>query len=89
MSLSPLRNQWSALTSPRVQKSIDEEFVKESRLESLGDIPLEEFGGANAKLDADKTPYDTESEIKVIKRFQSTQTDDEDQITFLGPVYDD
>nr|GFD16171.1 hypothetical protein [Tanacetum cinerariifolium] len=29
------------------------------------------------------------SEIKVIKRFQPTQMDDEDQITFLGTEYDD
>ncbi|GKF91815.1 hypothetical protein Tco_0275516, partial [Tanacetum coccineum] len=47
-----------------VQKLIDEEFVKESGLKSVRDIPLEEFGGADAKLDADESPYDTESEIK-------------------------
>ncbi|GJU05641.1 hypothetical protein Tco_1122071 [Tanacetum coccineum] len=57
-------NESQPAKEPMVQKSIDEEFVKESGLESLGDIPLEEFGGANAKLDADKSPYDTESEIK-------------------------
>ncbi|GJW13125.1 retrovirus-related pol polyprotein from transposon TNT 1-94 [Tanacetum coccineum] len=52
-------------------------------------IPLEEFGRADAKLDADESPYDTEFEIKVVKKFQPPQTDDEDQITFLGPVYDE
>ncbi|GKD69898.1 retrovirus-related pol polyprotein from transposon TNT 1-94 [Tanacetum coccineum] len=71
-----------------VQKSIDKEFVKESEIESLGIIPLEEFGRADAKLDADESPYDTEFEIKVVKKFQPPQTDDEDQITFLGPAAD-
>ncbi|GJT45616.1 hypothetical protein Tco_0954331 [Tanacetum coccineum] len=32
--------------------------------------------------------YDTEFEIKVVKRFQPPQSNDEDQITFLGLVYD-
>ncbi|GJT47291.1 retrovirus-related pol polyprotein from transposon TNT 1-94 [Tanacetum coccineum] len=40
-----------SLSRTTVQKSIDEEFVKESGLESLGYIPLEEFGRADAELD--------------------------------------
>ncbi|GJU51691.1 hypothetical protein Tco_1221246 [Tanacetum coccineum] len=33
-----------------------------------------------------ESPYDTESEIKIIKRFQPRQPDDDAQITFLGTV---
>ncbi|GJZ07161.1 retrovirus-related pol polyprotein from transposon TNT 1-94 [Tanacetum coccineum] len=62
----------SQLAGEPVQKSIDKEFVKESEIESLGIIPLEEFGRADAKLDADESPYDTEFEIKVVKKFQPT-----------------
>ncbi|GJZ48066.1 hypothetical protein Tco_0601898 [Tanacetum coccineum] len=36
-----------------------------------------------------ESPYDTESKIKVVKRFQPPLTDDEDHITFLGLVYDE
>nr|GEV01961.1 hypothetical protein [Tanacetum cinerariifolium] len=36
-----------------------------------------------------ESPYDIESEIKVIKRFQLTQMNDQDLIIFFGPVYDD
>ncbi|GJZ54755.1 hypothetical protein Tco_0609948 [Tanacetum coccineum] len=36
-----------------------------------------------------ESPYDTESEIKVIKRFQPTQMDDDDQIILLGTEHDD
>ncbi|GJS65564.1 hypothetical protein Tco_0680128 [Tanacetum coccineum] len=35
-----------------------------------------------------KSPYDIESEIRVVKRFQPPQMEDEDHITFLGPVDD-
>ncbi|GJU25962.1 hypothetical protein Tco_1164583 [Tanacetum coccineum] len=31
-----------------------------------------------------ESPFDTESEIKIIKRFQLSQPDDDTQITFLG-----
>ncbi|GKC42230.1 hypothetical protein Tco_1059952 [Tanacetum coccineum] len=36
----------------------------------------------------DESPYDIESEIRVVKRFQPPQMEDEDHITFLGPVDD-
>ncbi|GKA10662.1 hypothetical protein Tco_0690095 [Tanacetum coccineum] len=70
----------------QVQKLIDKDIVKESGLESLGDIPLDEFGEANAKLDVDESPYDTESEIKSmpedeivsVSGFKTTQTEDDD-----------
>ncbi|GKC23696.1 hypothetical protein Tco_1025846 [Tanacetum coccineum] len=39
-------------------------------------------------IDAE-SPFDTESKIKMVKRFQPPPMDDEDQITFLGPIYDD
>ncbi|GKB74353.1 retrovirus-related pol polyprotein from transposon TNT 1-94 [Tanacetum coccineum] len=51
---------------------------------SIGDVRLEDLSGH-----VEESPYDTESEIKVIKRFQPTQMDDEDQIIFLGPEPDD
>ncbi|GKC44590.1 hypothetical protein Tco_1062312, partial [Tanacetum coccineum] len=35
------------------------------------------------------SPFDTELEIKVIKRYQSPLLDDEDHITLLGTVFDD
>ncbi|GJZ15404.1 hypothetical protein Tco_0551081 [Tanacetum coccineum] len=35
--------------SPKVEKPTNEEIVKEFGLKSLGDIPLDEFGGADAK----------------------------------------
>ncbi|GJY74559.1 hypothetical protein Tco_0478990 [Tanacetum coccineum] len=37
-----------------------------------------------AAQDKLETPYDTESEIKIIKRFQPSQPDDDAQITFLN-----
>ncbi|GJT76859.1 retrovirus-related pol polyprotein from transposon TNT 1-94 [Tanacetum coccineum] len=60
-------NQLKPTDAKKVQKLIDEEFVKEFGLESVRDIPLEEFGGADAKLDTDESPYDTESEIKRVE----------------------
>ncbi|GKA64015.1 uncharacterized mitochondrial protein-like protein [Tanacetum coccineum] len=50
---------------------------------SMVNVRLEDVSVNN-----DDKPFDTESEIKVVKRFQP-QLDDEDQIIFLGPVYDD
>ncbi|GJT64658.1 hypothetical protein Tco_1016138 [Tanacetum coccineum] len=43
----------------------------------------------DAKLDTNKSPYDTESEIKVVKRFHLPYTNDEVQIIFLGSVHDE
>ncbi|GKB44065.1 hypothetical protein Tco_0889007 [Tanacetum coccineum] len=50
----------------QVQKSIVEEEVRDFGIKSLGDVPLDEFGRADANLDADESPFDTESEIKFI-----------------------
>ncbi|GJV93420.1 hypothetical protein Tco_1541233 [Tanacetum coccineum] len=36
-----------------------------------------------------ESPYDTEFEIKVVKRINLQHIDDEDQIKFMGPVYAD
>ncbi|GKE18691.1 hypothetical protein Tco_1426268 [Tanacetum coccineum] len=47
--------------SPKVEKPTNEEIVKEFGLKSLGDILLDEFGGAYAKLNTDESPFDTES----------------------------
>nr|GEV24514.1 hypothetical protein [Tanacetum cinerariifolium] len=47
---------------------------------------VEELRNQNSTVDATK---DTKSEIKVIKRFQLTMMDDEDQIIFLGIKHND
>ncbi|GJV57933.1 hypothetical protein Tco_1458938 [Tanacetum coccineum] len=43
----------------------------------------------SSAIEESKRPYDTEFKIKIIKRFQPNQMDDEDQIIFLGAKYDD
>ncbi|GJX24524.1 hypothetical protein Tco_0230820 [Tanacetum coccineum] len=52
--------------------------------ESMGDVKFEDLFINDAE-----SPFDTESKIKMVKRFQPPPMDDEDQITFLGPIYDD
>ncbi|GKD42786.1 hypothetical protein Tco_1267431 [Tanacetum coccineum] len=46
----------------------EKEEVRESGLKSMGDVPLDEFGRADANLDADESPFDTKSEIKFIRK---------------------
>ncbi|GJU69077.1 hypothetical protein Tco_1255336 [Tanacetum coccineum] len=41
----------------QVQETIVEEEVKEFGIKSLGDVPLDEFCGADAYLDADESPF--------------------------------
>ncbi|GKC15781.1 hypothetical protein Tco_1012563 [Tanacetum coccineum] len=77
-----------------VQEQIVKKEVKGSSLNSMGDVTFKQLMDKydqkqHVIQEMHESPYDTESEIKVIKRFQPTQTDDEDQIIFLGPVYDD
>ncbi|GJZ36373.1 hypothetical protein Tco_0582564 [Tanacetum coccineum] len=55
----------------------------DSGIVSMGSVRLEDVSVNN-----EDKPFHTESEIKVVKRFQP-QLDDEDHITFLGPIYDD
>nr|GFB01466.1 hypothetical protein [Tanacetum cinerariifolium] len=50
-------NQPETADNRKVQKSIDKEVVKESGIESLGDIPLEDFGEADANVNADESSY--------------------------------
>ncbi|GJS72785.1 hypothetical protein Tco_0705626 [Tanacetum coccineum] len=45
---------------------------------------MDEIDQKNKAVEKLKSPFDTESEIKVIKRFQPSQSDDDAQITFLG-----
>ncbi|GKC77994.1 hypothetical protein Tco_1128768 [Tanacetum coccineum] len=73
---------------PETAKSEKEE-VKAPRLESIGDVTFEQIMDEidqqnQAAQDKLETPYDTESEIKIIKRFQPSQPDDDAQITFLN-----
>ncbi|GJW56211.1 hypothetical protein Tco_0102942 [Tanacetum coccineum] len=65
--------------------SIVEEDVRESRIKSLGDVLLNEFGGADANLAANEIPFDTNSKIKFIGKeieslsgFKVVVTDDDD-----------
>ncbi|GKB26653.1 retrovirus-related pol polyprotein from transposon TNT 1-94 [Tanacetum coccineum] len=64
--------------------------VKESRLESMGDVTFEQIMDVydqknKAVQEEPESPYDTKSKIKIIKRFQPSQSaDDDTQITFLG-----
>ncbi|GJU89719.1 hypothetical protein Tco_1302142 [Tanacetum coccineum] len=55
----------------------------DSGIVSIGNVRLEDVSVNN-----EDNPFDTESKIKVVKRFQP-RPNDEDQITFLGPVYDE
>nr|GEW54341.1 retrovirus-related Pol polyprotein from transposon TNT 1-94 [Tanacetum cinerariifolium] len=62
--------------------------MKESGLESMGDVTfdqiMDEIDQENAAAqEKPESLYDTESEIKIIKRFQPSQPDDDAQIKFL------
>ncbi|GKE25736.1 hypothetical protein Tco_1441120 [Tanacetum coccineum] len=66
-----------------------QEEVKESGLESMRDVTFEQIMDEidqqnKAAQEKPESPYDTESEIKVIKRFKPRQSDDDAQITFLS-----
>ncbi|GJV75123.1 hypothetical protein Tco_1506707 [Tanacetum coccineum] len=68
--------------------------VKSSGPTSHGDVTFEQLMDEfdkkqSAAIEESESPYDTESEIKVIKRFQPTQIDDEDQIIILGAERND
>nr|GEX27824.1 hypothetical protein [Tanacetum cinerariifolium] len=56
----------------------------DSGIVSIGYVRLKDLS-----VNDEDNPFGTEFKIKVVKRFQPPQTDDEDQITFLGPVYDE
>ncbi|GJY75365.1 hypothetical protein Tco_0480481 [Tanacetum coccineum] len=56
-----------------VDKPKDQDTRIDSGLVSMGDVRLEDLSSH-----VEESPYDTESKIKVIKRFQPTQLDDED-----------
>ncbi|GJT90234.1 hypothetical protein Tco_1079079 [Tanacetum coccineum] len=76
-----------ASESVLVQK--DQEEVKEFGLESIGDITfdqiMDEINQKNkAAQETPEIPFDTESEIKIIKKFQPTKLDDDAQIAFLS-----
>ncbi|GJV56825.1 hypothetical protein Tco_1457830 [Tanacetum coccineum] len=47
-------NQLKHVDAEKVQETIVEEEVKESGIKSLGDVPLDEFCGADANSDADE-----------------------------------
>ncbi|GJU16880.1 hypothetical protein Tco_1183130 [Tanacetum coccineum] len=78
----------------QVHEHIVKEEVKGVGLSFMGDVPFEQLMDKydqkqSTIQEMHESPYDTESEIKVVKRFQPPQTNDEDHITFLGPIYDE
>ncbi|GJY44112.1 hypothetical protein Tco_0432325 [Tanacetum coccineum] len=64
-----------------VAEEEDHDMGTDFGIVSMGDARLEDM-----YVDDEESPFDTKSEIKVVKRMQPPNTDDEDQITFLGPV---
>nr|GEW83721.1 hypothetical protein [Tanacetum cinerariifolium] len=87
LSLYPRNDTYSqgSLTKSKEsqEKEVDDEFT-DSRISSLGNVTFEELHG-----NAEESPYNTESEIKVVKRFNLQHSDADDQIKFIGPVYSD
>ncbi|GKC04499.1 hypothetical protein Tco_0996109, partial [Tanacetum coccineum] len=82
-------NQPKTAKAEKVLDQNIQEEVKEYGLESMGDVTfnqiMDEIDQKNkAAQEKLKSPYDTESEIKIIKRFQPRQSDDDAQIMFLG-----
>ncbi|GJT68145.1 hypothetical protein Tco_1019625 [Tanacetum coccineum] len=81
-------NQPSAIEAEKVLDQIDEEVVKESELTSMRDVTFEQLMDAYEKTQAaeemTETPYDTEFEIKFIKKYQPSKPDYEAEITFVG-----
>ncbi|GKF44794.1 hypothetical protein Tco_0131346, partial [Tanacetum coccineum] len=56
-----------------VQETIVEEVVKDSKIQSLGNVNFDELYKNDANRDAEESPLETESEIKFIgKRLIST-----------------
>ncbi|GKA02327.1 retrovirus-related pol polyprotein from transposon TNT 1-94, partial [Tanacetum coccineum] len=93
LRLGMLRKQWPPLTrylrigrgaSTRPKRSGGGEGIC---LESMEDVTFDQFMDETDQKDkvAEKpeNPFDTEFEIKIIKRFQPSQPDDDTQITFL------
>nr|GEW29837.1 hypothetical protein [Tanacetum cinerariifolium] len=77
-----------------VQEQNVEMEVKSSRLISMGNVTFEQLIDEydlkqSANLEGSESSYYTKFEIKVVKRFKPTKVDDDDQIAFLGPMYED
>nr|GEY44342.1 hypothetical protein [Tanacetum cinerariifolium] len=71
-----------------LDQNIQEE-VKGSGLEYMRDVTFKQIMDEydqqyKTGQEVPESPYDTESKIKIIKRFQPYQPTDDDQITFLG-----
>ncbi|GJS64103.1 hypothetical protein Tco_0678667 [Tanacetum coccineum] len=66
-------------SEPRASKIVKADVDKfvDSSTQYLGDVTLEELNGR-----ANESPFDTESEIKLVKRFKPLVDDDEPLITF-------
>ncbi|GJR97018.1 retrovirus-related pol polyprotein from transposon TNT 1-94 [Tanacetum coccineum] len=81
-------NQPKTTEAEKVQDQNIQEEVKESGLESIEDVTfdqiMDEIDQKNKAAEKLESPFDIETEIKIIKRFQPSQPDDDAQITFLG-----
>nr|GEY61625.1 hypothetical protein [Tanacetum cinerariifolium] len=82
-------NQPQTADSEMVLDQNFQEEVKDTGLESIGDVNFEqiidEYDQKNkAAREELESPYDTEFKIKIIKRFQLNQLADEAHIVFLG-----
>ncbi|GJR08736.1 hypothetical protein Tco_0791388 [Tanacetum coccineum] len=96
VNIASLKQQIQELKFPRLQQDspIEETETKFSRdlsqlLERFSHVGIAQRSTFVVAQEKSEIPYDTESEIKVIKRYQPTQMDDEDQIIFLGIKDDD
>nr|GEY86415.1 uncharacterized mitochondrial protein AtMg00810-like [Tanacetum cinerariifolium] len=68
---------------PANAKKEDHDKATDSGIRSLGDVRLEDLS-----VNVEESPFDIESEIEVVKKWQPPNKDDDVQITFLGPIYD-
>ncbi|GJY35036.1 hypothetical protein Tco_0420414 [Tanacetum coccineum] len=87
-SLDGFKSAEEQVNQPKTTE-VEKEEVKESGLESIGDVTfdqiMDEIDQKNkAAQEKPESQYDTESEIKIIKRFQPRKLDDDAQIMFLG-----
>ncbi|GKB97654.1 hypothetical protein Tco_0983791 [Tanacetum coccineum] len=82
-SVEELRNQSKPVDAKEIENIVEEEHdeATDSRFKSLGNVTFEELN-VNTK----DNPFDTKSKIKVVKRMQPQNFDDEDQIKFLRPI---
>nr|GEV68334.1 hypothetical protein [Tanacetum cinerariifolium] len=63
-----------------VHERIVEEAVKDSRITSLVNVPFEELYGYDTNMGADESPFDIDSEIKLIGKEKLVQEKHDDVV---------